>query len=377
MTPRSFSVYFENWQKGAGFLVTGILLLATVGCASHARRPPAGGWPEVSIPAATFAYTPGPDPRLRPDDSPDAELGRHDHHDVYVVEMPSAGYNNQPGNQVTATYYISRSDSRVAGQKRLIVVLPIWGSSEYPSRTVVRRLVNRRHGPGTNVLWVDGPRKMVSLDALLALQSLPELNQELDRTIAATRNTVADVRRLIDWAVARGDVDPQRIGIAGFSISAMVGAMVMAVDERVQAGVFVMGGAHLNEALGSCPRRTAAARENVLAQLDWSVDDFKNHLGQRLDPVEPIHFLPAVRGRNILVLESMIDGCMNKKSRAAFWNGMGRPKRVLIPFKHQLSFFTFSRLFLRTSVGRIERFFNRHLPVPAHQMSQPISRSTN
>ncbi len=53
--------------------------------------------------------------------------------------------------------------------------------------------------------------------------------------------TVVDLRRGLDLLLARPDVDPERVGYVGHSYGAQWGAILAAVDRRVQAAVLVGG----------------------------------------------------------------------------------------------------------------------------------------
>ncbi len=51
-------------------------------------------------------------------------------HDAIPLSYPSSGVNEHAGNLVQGEYL----RSRLPGPKKLLVVLPIWGSSMYPSQ---------------------------------------------------------------------------------------------------------------------------------------------------------------------------------------------------------------------------------------------------
>ncbi|MGH2670152.1 MAG: hypothetical protein ACRDH5_13740, partial [bacterium] len=57
--------------------------------------------------------------------------GRQGEHDRYWFTMPSSGDNGQAGNVVTG-WYFQRGEARAP----LVIVVPIYGSSAYPSWTM-------------------------------------------------------------------------------------------------------------------------------------------------------------------------------------------------------------------------------------------------
>ena len=54
--------------------------------------------------------------------------------------------------------------------------------------------------------------------------------------------TVVDWRRGIDYLESRPDIDATRLGLLGSSMGTMYGAVLAAVEERIDAAVFVVGG---------------------------------------------------------------------------------------------------------------------------------------
>jgi len=56
---------------------------------------------------------------------------------------------------------------------------------------------------------------------------------------------VVDLMRTVDYLETRGDADAGRLGFAGFSLSTVLGVHFVALDERVRAASFAIGGAGL------------------------------------------------------------------------------------------------------------------------------------
>lgn len=328
-------------------------LMVLAGCTTQMARPGLDAPSWRSGPPSFFDYEPAFEPEVQ-----NGGHTRSGSHAVYRLDAVSPGHNNQPDDRIGATYYRSKA----AGKKRLIVVLPIWGASEYPPRVLVHGLLKRRNAARTNVLWLDGEKKMLDLETLGSLATREELDRELEQTVLATRNTVGDVRRFLDWALAQDDVDPESVGLAGFSIGAMIGAVVMAVDERVAAGVFAMGGAHYHEILATCPRGTGEARAHVLERLGWSAEKFESYLKGPLDSIDPVRYVGAIPPRPVLILDAARDDCIPKTARQDFYRAMGRPERLSIPCRHRTAFLTFTPLLFRHAVRRIARFFDETLP---------------
>ena len=60
--------------------------------------------------------------------------------------------------------------------------------------------------------------------------------------LSILRKSVADWRQGINYVATRKDVDTKRIGVFGYSMGAMMGSILAAVDERVKAAALCVGG---------------------------------------------------------------------------------------------------------------------------------------
>ncbi len=56
------------------------------------------------------------------------------------------------------------------------------------------------------------------------------------------RVSVVNIRQVIDWAGSRPEIDGKRIAAFGISLGGLVSAIAMGVDNRIQAGAFVVTG---------------------------------------------------------------------------------------------------------------------------------------
>ncbi len=70
-------------------------------------------------------------------------------HDIFRIEYPSSGHNGHPQNIVEGLYLRSRDP----GPKKLVVVMPIWGTSTYPPDKVSHGYA-RHAGKDANVIWI-------------------------------------------------------------------------------------------------------------------------------------------------------------------------------------------------------------------------------
>jgi dienelactone hydrolase len=87
--------------------------------------------------------------------------------------------------------------------------------------------------------------------------------------------TINEARRLIDYLSTRPDIDPQRIYLVGASYGAVTGSTLMAMDQRVRAGVMVYGGGDFGKLIDSYANHLGVAV--MLGLID----------GKNLNPEKP------------------------------------------------------------------------------------------
>lgn len=259
---------------------------------------------------------------------------------VRSIRFPSIGDNGQPETLVRGSYYESKS----VGPKPLVIVLPIWGGHEYPSK-VISAALRRRSGGGVNVFLVDGEQFLFDWDALAAAQTRDQFLAAWSRGIERERVSVIDIRRIIDWATSRAEVDGRRIALVGFSHSAIVAALAAQHEPRLRAAVLVMGGARVHEVAVRCPlERSNAMRATATRDLGWSLTALEQALEPLFRPVDPATYPGRVDPTGLLVVEAAADRCMSAAGRQAFFDALGRPERISIDAGHHPSFLSMTAL---------------------------------
>jgi len=272
-------------------------------------------------------------------------------------------------NELGALAYLSRTP----GAKRWVVVLPIWGSSTYPPNRIVRRLLGGTHGRQTNVLWIQGPRRLVRYQALKDASTEAEFLEEVLRTGSCIEATTEDVRTFIDWVMEQPETDPRRVGIVGFSIGSIVGSLVMGRDQRLAAGVFVMVGGHLDEIIAHCKWGQREVREHAAKAFGWNAEKLKSVIKGPLSAVDPMLIADRIDPAAVLYIDSGYDKCIPQSSRDDLWRAMGEPERVTLGYDHRNSFLTMTFLGFDVTTRRIEAFLDRRLA----ETEQPLPTKEN
>jgi dienelactone hydrolase len=202
---------------------------------------------------------------------------------------------------------------------------------------------------------------LFDLDFVGNARSEAEFFERLDQMVGRFITTVIDIRRLVDWASTEPGVDSDRIALIGSSMGSLVASVTIANEPRLAAGVLVMGGADPHSILAACDREYEHARERILEQLDWSLDQFERKLEKRLARINPARFAGMVNPSRILIIEAGADTCVPRTARERLWNAMGRPERIAYLYDHRMAFLAMTFLGGNNLQHQIYRFLDRTL----------------
>lgn len=321
-------------RYAAGSVV--LMLAALAGCASHVHYPlEARALPVSRAPSMDHFSYPRSRVGLRLAEDTSRKHGYHSRR----FSMPASYENGQPGNRLTGTYYASPSD----GRKPLVIVLPVWGVSEYPSVKMARAILKRSRGT-MNVLRVDGAERLMPWKRIERSASLKELVAGVSDAARRLQHAVIDARRLIDWAGTRPEIDRDRIGLVGFSISAVTGTLVAQSDSRVRSSVLVMGGAKIATIVSRCPGNEKRTREGVMNNLGLEPAEYERLIGRLLEGLDPADYPGRVDPRRVLMVDAGKDDCIPPEAREAWWEALGRPERITLNYSHRVSFLAMTPL---------------------------------
>jgi len=332
-------------------ILAATLAAACAGCVLHVNRnlaPPTGFEYSPGAPGdSVFDYDPaGPVMLSEPVDS---TLG----HDIVGISFASSGRNGHPQNLVEGQYFRSRGP----GPKKLVIVMPIWGTSTYPPEKVSSGYA-RHAGRDTQVIWIYGTAPLFPWGELSTVPTEAEFTALARDSAERYRAGVVDMRRLIDWAATQPEIDASRIGFVGFSMSALVTATLLGNDSRVAAAVLMMGAANYGDIFATCHDRAGEVREHAMATFGWSLERYRNFFRDLFAPADPTKFAGHYDPDKILMIDAMFDDCMPESSRAALWEVTGHPKRITLLYKHRTAFYSLTPLGLNFTRRKIYHFLD-------------------
>lgn len=143
--------------------------------------------------------------------------------------------------------------------------------------------------------------------------------------------TVTDLRSLVRWTVRQGGVDDRRVGIVGHSLGGVLSSLVVAMEPNFAAGVLVMSSAGLHEVFASCANRAQRARRSILANLDWTMDDFRNSFEELLRPIEPLRYVGSIPAERVLLIDAAREAERRRSSiRGGSQQVAGKPFETVV-----------------------------------------------
>jgi dienelactone hydrolase len=278
-------------------------------------------------------------------------------YELRLIEMPSIGDSGQPDNLVTAKYY----RSTLPGSHPLVIVLPIWGTFTYPPRKISSS-VQRQSNGAVHVLYVQGDNYLADWSGIAAATDESKFFELWHQAVERQRVTIVDVRRLIDWAERRPEIDPDRIGLIGFSLGAVVAGTIATQESRLAATVSVMGGSHLHSIIATCDgKRATRVQTRAAESFGWDREELEARLEPITSVLDPANYPDRVDPRRVLIIEANRDLCVPESAREDLWLALGKPERISMNYDHAPAFYSFTPLGFNWMRRRIWDFLEARL----------------
>ncbi|HWK90478.1 MAG TPA: prolyl oligopeptidase family serine peptidase [Longimicrobium sp.] len=132
---------------------------------------------------------------------------------------------------------------------------------------------------------------------------------------------IKDLQRAVDVLLARGNVDPARIGFEGYSYGGIIGAQFVGIERRLKAAV--LAAAHGGQVTGA----TTPANLTFLAnQLSCAT---RNAWFRDMTPIEPIRYIPNASPTALFFQIGRFDTAVLPGDAQALYNAASSPKEVV------------------------------------------------
>jgi len=335
-------------------------LIVLVGCVSYTSSPAAPA-PDAAFDAVELSSHPSAEYekhevvfKNRMVDEEESSLYR-----VRYIRFPSYGENGQEDNLVTGRYY----ESKRPGKKPLVIIVPIPAGHTYPAEKMTAYLKSHSMGE-INIFNMRIERDVIDWNGLSASVDEAAFMERLEKSAEREWTTVIDIRRTLDWAETRPEIDAQRIGLMGFSHGGIVAAGVAVQEPRLAATVLVMAGALLHQPMVRCSLgRSEGMRSKALSEFGWTEEELEARIEAEFSYFEPANFPGRVDPSKVLIVEAAKDDCIPESGRQALWETMGRPERILLNYRHKQAFLSMTPLRLLWLRRRIWEFLQRSFDI--------------
>ncbi len=148
------------------------------------------------------------------------------------------------------------------------------------------------------------------------------------------RQTVLDNQQAIDWLETQPEIDPARIGVFGASMGAIKGALLVELENRVQAAVLGLAGGNVPYILTQTTEKGIARRRKAwLREHKVSLAELNEQLRQQIT-CDPVAFAPYAQPAKVLLVLAACDTVVPIKTGLELRRKMGKPETVLIMAGH-------------------------------------------
>jgi len=261
-------------------------------------------------------------------------LERTDESEEFIAKFPSAYTSGVAVNDtVTLRVILPRATARPVP---IVLILHYWGAKDLVvERSMAAQLVAKGVGAAILTLPYHLERTPAGLSSgELAIQPEPE------KLVATSTQSVMDVRRAIDFLQSRKEIDPERIGISGVSLGAIVSSLSFSVENRIKRGAFLLGGTDLAGILWKSSR--TVPQRDVMRRRGITEDSLR----EALIPIEPETYLDPIReNRRAFVVYGLYDPVVPPGNSKRLIERLTDPAVLALDTGHYGGFLVQRRLF--------------------------------
>jgi esterase/lipase len=151
--------------------------------------------------------------------------------------------------------------------------------------------------------------------------------------------SVVDIRQAVDWACSKEELDNQKIVAIGISFGGFVSAIVMGIDKRIKAGIFIVSGGNSNKISWLSKdeeyRKRYPRSEAEYIEIQRSYSEYLKEVSEKgFDNItadnqsfltDPLTFANDLKGRPIQMINALYDKYIPKEAVTDFWQACGEP----------------------------------------------------
>jgi dienelactone hydrolase len=191
--------------------------------------------------------------------------------------------------------------------------------------------------------------------ALIVLRDRKRLDpNRLENLNLMLKQTVLDNKQVIDWIEDQPELDAGRVGVFGISMGGIKGALVAALDARVEAAVLALAGCDLPYILThSTEPGIIKQRQEYMRRENIALEELEQRLRKAIT-CDPLAYAPYVDPPKVLLILALNDTVVPAVKGQELRQKMGNPETIAISAGHYSAI-----LYLPYIQNRALNFFRR------------------
>ena len=150
------------------------------------------------------------------------------------------------------------------------------------------------------------------------------------QTANAFDQAASDVSTVSKWLRGRPEIDPDKVGVVGLSLGAIITHLAMGRDARLSAGVAILGGADLERM-----RKSSVLTSIFHPRLpELSAEEM-----DALKAIDPLTVASSNLPRRVLMIQAARDTIVPPSGAVKLWNALGNPPIRWVDSNHFGLFF--------------------------------------
>ncbi len=243
------------------------------------------------------------------------------------VMLPSNSPSGNPINDRIPVIFVPATTNTTGSPAPAVVLLHALGE---PNDAMMRRMARFFAARGMHSAIMQLPYHMLRLPP--HVNPLTQfVGRDAERAVQAFQQSASDVGVVVTWLREQPGVDPERIGVVGVSLGAIVGHLAMGLDERLSAGVCILGGGRL----ASIYRRSLLPR--VL--YPFLPPRLSKSQEETVARVDPITYADRNRPRRVLMIQAARDVLVPPSDAEALRRALGNPPAIWVDSNHYAPIF--------------------------------------
>lgn len=232
---------------------------------------------------------------------------------IYELEFPSLFRSGYPENDIVHCFHFKpEANFKVPA---VIIIHGYKARKLKIEKEIAKKLAERKIAGVVLVLPYHSSRKPRNLSSGKYF-----ISDDFQKVRETFRQTIVDIRCLIDWLEKGMRLTGKEFGIIGISLGAIIANLAMGVDDRIKAGVSVLGGGNYPKLLWRSFLTIPLKIRLLLHGLNLKI------VSQNLDIIDPISFSYRNRPRNVFMINGRLDLIIPPSCAMDLWEALGKPK---------------------------------------------------